>query len=932
MSETKIFAVTGNPVMHSKSPGLHNAAFQNLGIDATYTRLAAGSAEEALQIAKEIGMSGLNVTAPFKEEMTELMDSLDKSAEQIGAVNTLLLKNGKVVGYNTDGYGVVKALKKTGMKISGKQIIVLGAGGAAKAAVAGLSGAGAKVTIANRTSKKAEELARKFGCEVIGMEELAAGLKKAEGLVSCISSGGRIVERSALHSDLTVLDANYSEETVISSDAKKTKCKFIDGTEWLLFQAIAAFKLFTGKEAPVEVMRKALNEKQNTNSGSTANIALIGFMGSGKTLTAESISKKSKKKLVDIDANIEKNENAKIKEIIETRGILVFREMENRETEQIHNYNNTIIACGGGTVLNPTNCGILKQKCKTIWLWAKPEEVHKRTKHDGSRPLLDMPDRKKAIQEILERRIGIYAECADLVIGTEGKTPEETTEVILNEIKVTEEPKLQTNRACAHSVTSLKNWSLHRAAGYQTQFLRSIESGDTLPGLKPWASGLSALGEKPRTSGKTSTSGALPPMSKDKGFRAPWECEVDGSIVAPASKSMMQRAVAAALLANGRSKITNPSFCEDSLAALEIIQALGAKVERNNSEIVIEGIGIEPRVNILNCSESGLCMRMFSAIAALSNRELILTGKPNLLARPVGMIEKPLEELGAVCKTNNGNPPVSIHGKLKGGHATVDGSESSQFLTGLLMALPVCEKDSELEVRELKSKPYVQMTLSLLEKFGIIIGCNKELSRFEIKGNQKYKPVSYEVEGDWSGAAFLLVAGAIAGRVKVRKLLKNSLQADKAIVEALKKTGALVTQGSKEITVQKDELLAFEFDATNCPDLFPPLVALACNCKGTSRITGVERLRHKESNRAEALKMEFGKLGAQIEIRGNQMLIAGVKLTGGKVDSHNDHRIAMACAIAGLNALDEVKIENYSCVSKSYPEFFKDLESLMKVK
>lgn len=406
--------------------------------------------------------------------------------------------------------------------------------------------------------------------------------------------------------------------------------------------------------------------------------------------------------------------------------------------------------------------------------------------------------------------------------------------------------------------------------------------------------------------------------------------KIEGSITAPASKSMMQRAIAAALLTKGTTKILNPTYCKDSLATLQVIEALSAKVTREKKEIIIHG-GINPLAArmVLNCGESGLGIRMFSAIAALWDEELILTGEGSLLSRPVSMIEEPLSKLGARVITTNGCPPLKIKGPLQGGEANVDGSVSSQFLTGLLMALPKAPQDSRLTVTNLKSTPYIDMTLTVLEAFGVQVS-HDNYETFFIKGPQNYicQNGEYGVEGDWSGVSFLLTAGAVAGGVTVIGINPASPQADRKILDALAAAGALIEITKNTVTVKKSELKGFQFDATHCPDLFPPLVALACSCKGTTLITGVERLIHKESNRATALEKEFSSLGALIRIGGDRMEIKGVKLKGGIIDSHNDHRIAMAAAVAALNAQESVTIQNPECVSKSYPDFFADLKKI----
>jgi 3-phosphoshikimate 1-carboxyvinyltransferase len=403
---------------------------------------------------------------------------------------------------------------------------------------------------------------------------------------------------------------------------------------------------------------------------------------------------------------------------------------------------------------------------------------------------------------------------------------------------------------------------------------------------------------------------------------------IKGTVTAPASKSMMQRAIAAALLAEEPVRISNLTYSNDSRAALSVIQRLGAAVEDKGRFIEVSG-GKNATGDVLNCGESGLGIRMFTPIASLWPGTLTLTGEGSLLGRPVTMAVDPLRRLGVKVSTTNGCPPLTVTGPLKGGEAAVDGSVSSQFLTGLLMALPKAPGDSHLTVKNLKSTPYIDMTLSLLKRFGVEVS-HSRYRDFQIKGNQHYRLNEdlYSVEGDWSGAAFLLVAGAVGGSVTVTGLDTASPQADRAIIDALRAAGASVTLGENTVSVKKRELAAFEFDATHCPDLFPPLVALACSCKGATILTGVERLTHKESNRAESLQNEFTALGGDIRVRGNVMEIKGMELKGGTIDSHNDHRIAMAGAIAAVDAKETVIIRDSRCVAKSYPGFFQDFQTI----
>lgn len=406
---------------------------------------------------------------------------------------------------------------------------------------------------------------------------------------------------------------------------------------------------------------------------------------------------------------------------------------------------------------------------------------------------------------------------------------------------------------------------------------------------------------------------------------------ISGTVHAPASKSSMQRACAAALLRDGDTIISNPGKSNDDLAALDVIQKLGSTVKQRGNDILVSSKGILPVSSEINCGESGLGLRMFAPIAALSKQEIILNGSGSLLQRPMNFFDEifPLLQIGV--QSNNGKLPIKINGPLQPADITIDGSLSSQFLTGLLMAYAkACTKPVSIKVNDLKSKPYIDLTLQVMENFGWNVTHNnyKEFY-FEPTPIYNQQTINYTVEGDWSGAAFLLVAGAIAEEIIVEGLDENSPQADKAILSALEMAGAKIYLSANTISISPAALKAFEFDATDCPDLFPPLVALAAYCNGTTSVKGVHRLRHKESNRALSLQQEFKKMGIEIEVKGDEMLITGSgKLNGAVVHSHHDHRIAMACAVAALKADGETTINDAEAINKSYPYFYDHLQTL----
>ena len=407
-------------------------------------------------------------------------------------------------------------------------------------------------------------------------------------------------------------------------------------------------------------------------------------------------------------------------------------------------------------------------------------------------------------------------------------------------------------------------------------------------------------------------------------------CRVDGFLRAPPSKSMMVRAVAAAVLVGGETRIENPSRCEDAKAALRVAEALGAGIERDAGRLMISmpnGI----RSELLDCGESALTMRLFSAVAALVDRPLTLAGSGSLARRPMDMLTGPLEDLGVCCAMEGVHAPIRIQGPCKGDRAEVDARESSQFLSGLLMALPLRSQDGDarLRVSGLKSSPYVRMTLELISFFGVSVKAAEDLSRFEIPGGQKYRSgLTYAVEGDWSSAAALLTAGALAGKVRLSGLRQDSSQADRAVLVALERAGAHVFVEAEEVRVEKGALRPFEFDASSCPDLLPPLVALASACPGKSVLSGAHRLRHKESDRAMALVEEYAKMGGDVRLEGDALIVFGGPLREAEVESRGDHRIAMSCFLGGVGAGRQVRVQDAGCVAKSYPGFFKDMKSL----
>jgi 3-phosphoshikimate 1-carboxyvinyltransferase len=332
---------------------------------------------------------------------------------------------------------------------------------------------------------------------------------------------------------------------------------------------------------------------------------------------------------------------------------------------------------------------------------------------------------------------------------------------------------------------------------------------------------------------------------------------------------------------------------------------------------------------------------MFTPIVALSNEAITIDGKGSLLTRPMDFFDEILPQLSVEVKSNQGKLPLQIKGPIQPKNITVDGSLSSQFLTGLLMAYAGANASNvSINVINLKSKPYIDLTLEVMKQFGLNVPVNNNYESFTFHNqpiNQlTNQPINYTVEGDWSGAAFLLVAGAIAApnRIFIKGLDVFSTQADKAILQALMDCGCSISVQPEIIEVGLPAsgiagLKAFQFNATDCPDLFPPLVALAAYCNGTTVIEGVSRLAHKESNRGLTLQEEFAKMGIEIILQDDLMLVkGGTGVNAAIVHSRHDHRIAMASAVAALQANGNVEIEEAESINKSYPNFYDHLQKL----
>ena len=411
--------------------------------------------------------------------------------------------------------------------------------------------------------------------------------------------------------------------------------------------------------------------------------------------------------------------------------------------------------------------------------------------------------------------------------------------------------------------------------------------------------------------------------------------KLSGQVCAPPSKSYTQRMIIAAALSNGTSKVSNPLLSEDTKATIRVDHALGAKVKVAEGCWTIEGAAQPESSNEpIDCGESGATLRFIIPVAALASGSSTLLFQGSIEKRPVEPLLVSLRELGAKVHSGKlgGKDAVFVTGGgIVGGETSIAGDVSSQFISGLMFACPKAQMDTEIMLTSpLESSDYVKMTQAVLVDHGIKVPTHE--NHIHIPAAQSYAPSNGMVPGDFSSAAFLLTAAAITfSRIELNNLDYRTIQGDKAIMGILKNMGVngKVCEDSIEIEGTGNFLKPIEIDAKNIPDLVPAIAVLACYAKGTSHIFGAHRLRLKESDRLESLYLELTKMGAQIIVNDDGLIIeGGSPLCGAVVDPHNDHRIAMACAVAALSAEEETTIQNAECVRKSYPQFFTHLKQI----
>jgi shikimate dehydrogenase len=422
----ELFGIIGKPVLHSRSPALHNAAFAALGIDARYLRIAADDAIGALQTASALGLRGLNVTAPYKEAAAHLACERSAAVSRLGAANTLLWRGEGWRAHNTDVYGVRAALAQSGVGLGGANALVLGSGGAARAAAAALGGAGANVSVAARDPQRARAVASLGGGTGCSLADAGAIARRAQVIVSAVSTGELLLEPGCLEPGTVVLDGWYQSESALVRGARLRGCIIVDGSAWLLHQAAEAYKLFTGRTAPLEAMEQALQEEPPRRG---AMLALVGFMGAGKSTVARRLGEQLGLYVFDTDDLVEERAGMPAAAFLREKGESALRHVEQEVIEALPDAP-AVVCCGGGLVTRGPAARILREKSGfAAWLWASPETCLARISDVSSRPLLGATPETSAAR-LLGQRMGSYAGACDVVVDTEYKTAGEVADAV----------------------------------------------------------------------------------------------------------------------------------------------------------------------------------------------------------------------------------------------------------------------------------------------------------------------------------------------------------------------------------------------------------------------------------------------------------------------------------------------------------------------
>ncbi len=828
---------------------------------------------------------GINVTIPYKQAVIPYLDYIDDAAKMIGAVNTIVKKNGKLYGYNTDFYGMKSLLEKMGLDVKGKNVLILGNGGTSKTALALVQSLGcgtvAKVSRHPEVGGKIpiisyEEAEKRTETNIIINTTPCGMFPKTDAQPICLDNFPKLEG---------VLDAIYNPNcTNLILDAKKRGLKAEGGLFMLVGQAIKAAEFFfekpVGAEKADQIFKAILGRKEN--------IVLIGMPASGKTTVGRQIAKLLGRQLIDSDAEIVKKQGCEISEIFTKEGEEYFRKIEAQEIAELSEKNGCVISTGGGVILNPQNVHNLKKNGRIYFINRPLQELL---------PTADRPtaNSSEKIKALFESRFPLYKAAADFVV-TGGIGPRKIAlEIIKN-------------------------------AGLEGDILPSgdISGGDS--GDKG-NNGDIAVFEKSLAKGQISAppSKSLAHRSLICGALAEGEStitNVDFSEDILATLDCLKTLGAKVQVEGNSVKICgigNVAGCSGEMNVPQGKSGSGVKTSNLQGESLVggkipdaQGESSAGEKLVFNCRESGSTLRFFIPLAIHFAQKSEFHGSKVLMTRPQTIYEDLCSKNGITFERGQEKIIINTNGKkLEAGNYTLAGNISSQFITGLLFILPLLQGDSRLNlIPPVESRPYIDLTLQAMADFGVKAQWLDQ-NTLAVKGNQKYKNREIAVEGDYSNAAFLDVFNTLGGAVQVNGLYDHSLQGDRVyrqMFEQLVKTCPTL-------------------DISDCPDLGPVLFAVAASHNG-GIFTGTKRLAIKESDRGKIMCQELVKFGIKSHWSENQIVIEKGELKKPEeiIRGHNDHRIVMA--LSTLLAVTGGEIDDAHAVKKSFPGYFDVIRKL----
>lgn len=891
----RYFAVVGNPILHSKSPEIYNSWFKDDNIDAHYSRIAAENINDALYLFDELKLSGINVTAPFKNKAFLSCDEVDKIASNTQSVNTIIEIDEKKYGKNTDSIGVEFALENAKIQIKDKTVCVIGAGNAGKSALEYLSSKTNNIFLINRDNTNSREIAEKFSATYIPLSKVNLHILKFDIIVNTLSPKLLNLKFDTFKKSVVVVDAIYNNSK-LKEICKLKNITYLSGYEWLLYQAIPAYKSFTGKNAIItSKLRRKIQTPKRFNC-----IYLTGFMASGKTIIGKELAKKLKMDFYDLDEEIEKFTQKSINQIFNDSGETEFRLIESKILKSISKKNNAIISLGGGVILSESNRKIINKNSLVIWTFTSLSKTLQRLTNTSNRPLFNNSNISN-LQNLYEKRIPLYFSISDLIINSEQNFERVVNRLVdeISAIKPIKEKKFY-KVICPTS---------------KSYFQREVA--------------ISLLGSSPT--------------------------KIIFNQVCDDSLTVIRLAYEIGNLVFSSTLIDYFINCDLSLYSQSNKRFINKilKLDRKNLQqksiaqyyFIIVSSSNKPFPNSINCGESGLAFNLFSGICALQDTETTIKAEGTLQKRNINSLITAIKTTGKEVIiekrssiNDNQYPPLKINGKVMHTHIDIGEIETSQPISALLLLLSKLNVNAKITYKQIKSFNYALMTAQtirrhnkrIIHKDGFFqINAGNELQN----SHKKYSP-----EGCWSSATFWLILSACTNyNIKINNINPESLQPDKAILDIIKLAGGDFLFSNGDYSISKRPEHSFDYDCTNCPDLIPNLIVFASFQYGISKIRGINRLINKESNRLKVILEEFSKFHLNMKVEGDTLSIHPSMVIPAEINYHNDHRIEMAATlfnlILGYKKYIGGKIKfaggKNKFAGKSYQTFYNDLDNFL---